>query len=400
MGQRGDNRRKVVEEEAEKTEEPKPQTGIKHIPNLFPLSQDVDAYRSPLLIFTFQRAEYLSKTLDDILKNIGNHCSFGCPIVISEDGSHSGVRHVIEKYSELFRKRSIPVIHLQHDQYTPPKMKLRRRPAALAYQALAQHYGWAITQVFNGLDSALPLPDRVIILEEDIHTAPDFFSYMKATSHILDQDSTLFAVSAFNDNGHLVKDSHRVLRTDFFPGLGWMMTRKLWKDELEAKWPRSYWDDWLREPSQRRNRQVLRPEVSRTFHFGQKGGASNNQFGSILNRVKLNKENVDWSKEDLSYLAETAFSQQYGKLLANSVVVKTLAEAKELVQSKNTRLEYANLLQFQDYAAQLDIMQDEKASILRTAYKGVVETRPYEEYILFLTPPIDILKRSFPSMGH
>ena len=34
-------------------------------------------------------------------------------------------------------------------------------------------------------------------------------------------------------------------RTDFFPGLGWMLTKTVWK-ELSVKWARSYWDDWMR----------------------------------------------------------------------------------------------------------------------------------------------------------
>jgi hypothetical protein len=71
----------------EETEAPGPQTGVKHLPNLLPLSTDPDAYRSPLLIFTCQRAKYLSQTLDDILENIGDHCAFGCPVVVSEDGT-------------------------------------------------------------------------------------------------------------------------------------------------------------------------------------------------------------------------------------------------------------------------------------------------------------------------
>ena len=32
-------------------------------------------------------------------------------------------------------------------------------------------------------------------------------------------------------------------RSDFFGGLGWMMSRKLWTEELMQKWPKSYWDD-------------------------------------------------------------------------------------------------------------------------------------------------------------
>lgn len=78
---------------SEGTEAPGPQTGVKIIPkNLLPLSSDPDAYRSPLLIFTCKRPAYLSQTLDDILKNIGDHCAFGCPVVVSEDGA-SGLTH-------------------------------------------------------------------------------------------------------------------------------------------------------------------------------------------------------------------------------------------------------------------------------------------------------------------
>jgi alpha-1,3-mannosyl-glycoprotein beta-1,2-N-acetylglucosaminyltransferase len=264
---------------------------------------------------------------------------------------------------------------------------------------LAQHYGWAIQQVFDGLDASLPTADRVIILEEDIHTAPDFFSYMKATSLILDQDSSLLAVSAYNDNGHQVKDTHRILRSDFFPGLGWMMTRKLWKEELESKWPPAYWDDWLREPAQRKNRHVLRPEVSRTFHFGDKGGTSRNQFGSILSRVRLNRDAVDWTQQDLSYLHEQPFDEQYGKLLATASLATTIKDAIDRVKTSNIRVEYTSLDEFKRYAEDLDIMKDEKAGIPRTAYKGVIEVRPYDEHILFLTPVTAKLEASFPALA-
>jgi alpha-1,3-mannosyl-glycoprotein beta-1,2-N-acetylglucosaminyltransferase len=317
-------------------------------------------------------------------------------------GSHDQIKNVMEEYTIKFQSRGIPLIHMQHDQLEIPKTKIRKKPSPLhAYRALAMHYGWALSEVFQGLDSSLPVPDRVMILEEDIHTAPDFFSYMQATSRILDEDPTLMAVSAYNDNGHMVRDPHRILRSDFFPGLGWMMTRRLWNEELEAKWPRGYWDDWLREPAQRKNRHFLRPEVSRTFHFGEKGGTSHNQFGSILSRVKLNKESIDWSQQehDLSYLHEQAFDEQYGKLIAESTKVKTVQDAQTQVETQNTRLEYTSFIHFQTIAAELDIMDDEKASIPRTAYKGVVEIRPFGDHLLFLTPPEAKLKHSFPSFS-
>lgn len=68
----------------------------------------------------------------------------------------------------------------------------------------------------------------------------DFFSYFGTMSGVLEADPTLFCVSAFNDNGipAYAHDERRVERSDFFPGLGWMMTRSLWDNELRNKWPK------------------------------------------------------------------------------------------------------------------------------------------------------------------
>jgi alpha-1,3-mannosyl-glycoprotein beta-1,2-N-acetylglucosaminyltransferase len=230
-------------------------------------------YDSPLLIFTCHRDNYLKETLETVLTYIPHYCKFGCPVIVSEDGQHDNIRNVITDYQSKFHQIGIPLVHLIHTQ------NLRRgvSPATSAYVALAQHYKWALTQVFDGtygskavtskssvpIPSNFPSPKRVMILEEDIRIAPDFFSYMEATSTLLDNDPTLLAVSAFNDNGHEgIVDAKRLLRSDFFPGLGWMLTYTLWKTELHNKWPDGYWDDWLRDPVQRKDRQIIRPEIS------------------------------------------------------------------------------------------------------------------------------------------
>lgn len=199
------------------------------VPNGLSISH-TSSYESPLIIFTCQRANYLETTLSDILNYIPRPCTFGCPVIVSQDGENSDVDKVVTEFKTKFSAIGIPLFHIHHKQAL--------RSAGGAYQALAKHYGWALSQVFNGkINIELPIPQRIIILEEDLHVAPDFFGYMAATSKILDKDSSLFAVSAFNDNGHLVNDPKRLLRSDFFPGLGWMMKRSLWKSELEAKWP-------------------------------------------------------------------------------------------------------------------------------------------------------------------
>lgn len=362
-------------------------------------------FSSPLIVFTCQRPNYLRQTLDDIFKFRETTCRMGCPIIISQDGKDPGVVQVVQEYERQFAQVGIPLIHLQHrhDESTTGKVRKKRQNA---YELLAQHYGWALGQVFgdqlffttqDGTQQRLEAK-RLVILEEDLHVAVDFFNYFAAMAPILDHDHSLLAVSAFNDNGleGRVADPTRVLRSDFFPGLGWMMTRRLWKEELSIKWPTGYWDDWLREPDQRLGRHVLRPEISRTFHFGTKGGTSSNQFGDTHSKIQLNTQAVDWSQHDVgSSLLTDRFDRQYWPMLLAARLVESVVEAQDRITNGDVRLEYHSLQEFATLAGQLGIMTDEKASVPRTAYKGVVETRLDGKHFLFLTPAMEELQKSF-----
>lgn len=54
--------------------------------------------------------------------------------------------------------------------------------------------------------------------------------------------------------------------------------------ELRAKWPapelRYDWDMWMRSPDQRRGRECIIPDMSRTYHFGSSGVNMNDYFQS------------------------------------------------------------------------------------------------------------------------
>ena len=84
--------------------------------------------------------------------------------------------------------------------------------------------------------------EHAIILEDDMEISVDFFDYFSAFSGLLHDDETLMCISSWNDNGkqELVSDSKSFFRTDFFPGLGWMLSRRLWT-ELKPKWPGAFW---------------------------------------------------------------------------------------------------------------------------------------------------------------
>ena len=77
------------------------------------------------------------------------------------------------------------------------------------------------------------------MLEEDLDVSPDFFSYFSQTLRLLEEDSSVYCVSAWNDQGyeHTSSNPSKLLRVETMPGLGWILKRSLYKEELETKWP-------------------------------------------------------------------------------------------------------------------------------------------------------------------
>ena len=97
------------------------------------------------------------------------------------------------------------------------------------YHSLSSHFKWALDKTFNfNIDSvqSVPVveldltrhpnslssssstavtPARVIILEEDLQIAPDFFEFFASTAHMLDTDKDLLGMY-----------SHLFLRTLYF----------------------------------------------------------------------------------------------------------------------------------------------------------------------------------------
>ena len=60
----------------------------------------------------------------------------------------------------------------------------------------------------------LAAADHVVVLEDDLLPAPDFVHYFTQAACLVDRDPTVYAVSAWNDNGHWGRaaDEARVFR--------------------------------------------------------------------------------------------------------------------------------------------------------------------------------------------
>uniref|UniRef100_A0A8W7P8X8 Alpha-1,3-mannosyl-glycoprotein 2-beta-N-acetylglucosaminyltransferase n=1 Tax=Anopheles coluzzii TaxID=1518534 RepID=A0A8W7P8X8_ANOCL len=325
----------------------------------------------PVVVFACNRIS-VNKCLDDLIRYRPSAEQF--PIIVSQDCDDEATRNTILSYRDEVTLIQQPD---QSDIPVPPKEKKYK-----GYYKISRHYGWALRAVFGqGFDS-------VILVEDDLSVAPDFYEYFLGTYPILKRDKSLWCVSAWNDNGKeglIDTTAHDLLyRSDFFPGLGWMMTKDLW-DELEPKWPKAFWDDWIRQPEQRKERACIRPELPRTRTFGKIGVSNGLFFDKHLKFIKLSEEFVSFTKTNLSYLVKSAYDDAFLKTVYQSPVV-TLDELKRgmVMTREPIRIAYHTKEQYKRATKNLGLMDDFKLTLAiqfrnglqsgvpRTAYRGVV----------------------------
>ncbi|CAG02737.1 unnamed protein product [Tetraodon nigroviridis] len=266
------------------------------------------------------------------------------PIIVSQDCGHADTAEVIRSYGKR-------VAHLQQPDLSDVAVKPQHKKFQ-GYYKISRHYHWALNQVFRRLSHS-----AVVIVEDDLEVAPDFFEYFRATLPLLEADPSLWCVSAWNDNG---RDGYvdpgkaeLLYRTDFFPGLGWMLLKEQW-EELEPKWPASFWDDWMRDREQRRNRGLPSAGDLQNFDLWQAGHAY-----------------------------RKAFEQEvYGAPL---VTYEEVAQG-QLKGPGPFRLQYSSRDSFKLLAKNLGIMDDLKSGVPRTGYRGIV-TFVSRGRRVFLAPP-------------
>lgn len=270
---------------------------------------------------------------------------------------------------------------MQHlEQVVPTREK---RKENLAYYRIANHYKFALERLLLAKGFA-----RVIILEDDMEVSPDFFDYFEATAPLLQADPSLYAVSSWNDHGQerFVRDPELLLRTDFFPGLGWMLTRELF-EELNPRWPRAYWDDWMRLQETRRGRQTVRPEMCRTLNFGAKGASHGQYFKQYLAHISAASSKVPWLERDVGFLDAARWPGTFDALMEGARDFRSDAReaAKTAATGTTVVVRYGSYKEYKSACKVLGIMDDWKDGVPRGAYRGVVMIR-YGQGAFFLAP--------------
>lgn len=74
------------------------------------------------------------------------------------------------------------------------------------------------------------------------------------------------------------------------------------------------------------NRDCIRPEISRTYTFGEAGASGGQFYAQHLKPIKLNDRPVDWHGKELSYLLKDRWTPEFQATLAAARVVSRVSE--------------------------------------------------------------------------
>ncbi|XP_061488845.1 protein O-linked-mannose beta-1,2-N-acetylglucosaminyltransferase 1 [Rhineura floridana] len=261
--------------------------------------KDNKVFDVPIAVIAGNRPNYLYRMLRSLLSAQGVNPQM---ITVFIDGYYEEPMDVVE----LFGLKGI--------QHTPISIKNAR---------VSQHYKASLTATFN----LHPDAKFALVLEEDLDISIDFFSFLSQSIYLLEEDDSLYCISAWNDQGyeHTAEDPSLLYRVETMPGLGWVLRKTLYKDELEPKWPTPEklwdWDMWMRMPEQRKGRECLIPDVSRSYHFGIVGLNMNGYFHEAY--FKKHKFNTvpNVQLKNVESLRKDAYEMEIRRLLSEAEVL-------------------------------------------------------------------------------
>ena len=365
-----------------------------------------------IVILAHNRPNDLQKVLSSLysLKNIKKY-----KVYISMDSPQ--YYNSLETMAKQFDS-NIQFWHMSHTNKNMP-----------ALYKISDHFRFALKSGFETAQHS-----HLILLEDDLIVAQDFLSLFESTAWLLEKDfKTTWCVSAWNDNGlktttttltstasslrgdvntvekkkqhqtrvddELIEspplDSrNRLLRTGYFPGLGWMTTNRMWTEELSKMWPdkpSTGWDHYIRQqPATSRFRECIYPEIPRTKHISKKG-TNVNSNDQVQKFAKYNFYDDVAAKDNLklienpfyptSYLLTSNYKKFMHKIIKDAETVVVTSFGSNIHTQSKIYIYYYKRENFDSISRQIELPKTQP----RGTHLGVLQTRvPRSTSILLL----------------
>ncbi|XP_042147794.1 protein O-linked-mannose beta-1,2-N-acetylglucosaminyltransferase 1 isoform X1 [Ixodes scapularis] len=189
------------------------------------------------------------------------------------------------------------------------------------------------TEAFDTAERQFPDAVHFVVIEEGVILAPDFLAYLAQLLPLLDLDSTISSISAWNDNGFegISGKSRRVYRVESLTGLAFLVRRGFpaqgWCERRFEQRPEG-------SPS---GGDSLSPDASRVVRLSDmplEVEASLEVFESLVARGRVTDMELGVTLEDIDKLERSRYERLLHDLLSTSL---TWALNREFLATCNMR---------------------------------------------------------------
>ena len=136
----------------------------------------------------------------------------------------------------------------------------------------------------------------------------------------------------------------------------------------------------------RKSRQCIRPEVCRTYNFGEKGSSHGQYYEKFLKPIKINNVMIDWQNQNVQYLEPKTYAQMIGRKMASAKLLSSTSEVK--LHAGTVKLLYDGKQEYAKLANELGIIGDWKDGVPRASYHGIVTLHLHNVEVLLAPVPV------------
>ncbi|XP_041349879.1 protein O-linked-mannose beta-1,2-N-acetylglucosaminyltransferase 1-like [Gigantopelta aegis] len=189
-------------------------------------------------------------------------------------------------------------------------------------------YSEQMVKALRKIEDLHPDSEYVIVLEEELLLAPDFLHFMAQFLDVLNSDSSLLGVSAWNYNSYevLAGNRHAVYRVEEFPGLGFLLSLKYLKSVLASSLDKCCntrsWHGW--DLGDQMKAEILIPDISRVFRQRYQGtDGDEDLIQQLFHKPRATNLEPSVKLEGLNNLTAELYEEYLNLALANSVSFPT-----------------------------------------------------------------------------
>ncbi|KAK5576173.1 hypothetical protein RB653_007314 [Dictyostelium firmibasis] len=340
----------------------------------------------PIAIVTSNKPKHL----DRLLANLINNCNANIDrIKVFNDGK--SVSTILSKYNVTDELRISKRSSTQQQENSNTNTVALSNEEKQYY--MNSHYKEIFSYMFNNESY-----DKVIFLEEDLIMSPDSLEYFNHLSKLMNYDPSIFGISAWNDNGFKwnveqarsnYDNKFSFLRQDHFGGLGFLISKDIYKKRIEPNWQIESTTPWdvIVQKSMRSGDSCIFPEIPRSQHAPllernydsifkdqpEKDGWGNYNF-YLPKITTIHTYHMNLSK----YLSHE-YDQQVKKRIMRATEVDTLNSLPMMYSTSNRFVFYVPSKSNDDprwdtIINKLQMVGRGNGGAVRGIYKGVVET--------------------------